>query len=478
MLSRRRDEKLNNDNVNFSQKETLHQNFVVFSNNEKIKRNSKGSKVLSEVYNSQGLKISESVFGKDETLSQKTKFEDGKISSIVNYWECGAKKEVKEYDENNNLTYCAKFNKNEEKIEENLYYAGGILAKGAKFINGKLLTEALYDENGNKKCTVKYSNGKKISEITYGTDGNIALETTFDINGAIAKQEAYQENGFKKSSTIFSKGIKKSEVIYSILNYKVEKEVKYNANGDKVLETLYSTSGIKALDRKFDPITKESEDILYWASGKIKTIVKQVNNEKAYELKCFESGEKEEETVFENNVVTKKQYTKDGVKETVSSKGMMVSSAMYDYNGEKYCESVYRNGVLAREKNYKQNGKIDSEVLYCGGKVAKEASYWNNGNKKIEVIHTDENKCKIFEYNKDGVLKIKKEYDSTIKFVKIELFNNSGKNVANGFAKRFFDKFDLAICFDKDGLLSPTCETYGLIKKLCFNIARKTVSFA
>lgn len=479
MLNRRDKKKFNINDGNCLQKETLHENFIVYSNGEKIKRDSKGSKISSEICNSQGIKISELIFGKDEVIKQKTNFEHGKISSAINYWENGAKKEVKEYDENNNLAYCAKFNKNEEKIEENSYYTGGVLCKCAKFINGKLLTEAVYDEGGNKKSTIKYNNGKKISEAAYSKDGNIALETTFDIDGAIAKQDVYQENGLKKSSIIFAKGIKKSEVFYSALNYKVEKEIKYNANGDKILETLYTTSGVKALDRKFDSSTKESEDVLYWASGCVKTITKQVNNEKTYELKCAENGEKLEESIFENSVTTKKHYAKEGVKEIVSKKGVLNSITMYDYNGEKYCESLYRNGVLTKERSYKENGEVAEEISYRNGKATREVTYWNNGNKKTEVIHNGANKCDILEYSKEGVLKIKKDYDLTTKFVKIELFNNSGKNVAVGFAKRFFGKFDLAICVDsKHGFLSPTSESYNMIKKLCFNIAHKTVCFA
>ena len=476
MLKQRINKNLNiNDSAN-EQKEILRENLIMFSNNESIKRDSKGFVVANEVYNSQGLKVAESIYGKDEIIRQKVKYQEGKISSSICYWENGAKKEVKEYDANNNLTYSAKFNKKEEIIEESLYYTDGILYKNSKFINGKLLTEAIYSENGNKKCAYRYNNGKKISETTYDLLGNIFQETLFDLNGAVSKQDEYAENGNKKSSTTFVRGIKKSHIAYSASSNKVEKEIEYNNNGDKILEIFYCTSGIKGLERKFNPATKESEDTSYWANGNTKEITRFLNNNKTYELKCAEDGAKQEEYIYENTTTTKKEYSKYGIKETVTSRGMASSCTMYDYNGEKYHESLYKNGILTKERSYKENGRIDSEILYNNGTAVKELNYWQNGNKKNEVIRWTEDKYNIFEYNKNGILKIKKEYDSSTQIIKTELFNSTGKNVAVGYAKRFFDRFDLAICFDKkNGLLSPNSENYNIIKKLCFNIMYKTV---
>lgn len=476
MLNKKENKNSIFNNNDSSLKKALRDNLVVFSNNESTKRDNKGHIVLNEVYNSQGLKISESLYGKDEVIKQKVKYEEGKVSSSISYWENGAKKEAKEYDGNNNLTYCAKFNKKEEKIEESLYFADGILGKNSKFINGKLLSEVFYSENGNKQCSYRYANGKKISETSYDALGNICQETLYDNNGAISKQEEYSEHGIKKSTTTYSRGIKKSYITYSTISHKIEKEIEYNNNGDKILEVFYCTSGTKGLERKFDPITKETKDTSYWSNGNVKEVVKYANNSKTYELKCSEDGEKEEEYIFENNTVTKKQYSKDYIKETVSVKGMISLCTMYDHTGEKYCESLYRNGILSKEKSYKENGKVDSEIFYTNGKASKELTYWKNGNKKSEIIHNNNSVCNILEYNKDGILKIKKEYNAITKFVKTELFSNSGKNIACGFAKRFFDKFDLAICFDrKNGLLAPNSENFNAIKKLCFNITHKTV---
>ena len=117
---------------------------------------------------------------------------------------------------------------------------------------------------------------------------------------------------------------------------------------------------------------------------------------------------------------------------------------------------------MTKERSFKENGGIDTEVLYNNGKTVKELSYWKNGNKKTEVIHINSNEYSILEYNKDGILKIRKSYNSITKIIKTELFSNSGKNIAIGFGKRFFDKFDLAICFDKkNGLLAPNSENFN-----------------
>ena len=381
---------------------------------------------------------------------------------ITAYTLSGAKKHIKEYDENKNLVYQKNFYDDESL---NTYYR-------YEYNNSQILiTEKSYNADDNIIYQKNYrDDGSLLCEKTYD-NGILNFKRDFNENEILTYEEEYEENLLKVARNFNENATLIYEEVYDCTNDSIKFKRTFNEKGSLTNEEEY-------IYENHDNVIKFNRD--FYENGSLlceeefcyrdntppnlQFIIRKGFAESgtlSYEEKDYGEGDVTrddydtsgnlirttdyyentpthyaEYEYNENNIlICRKQYDKNytiTVKDDYDINGNEICHTQYGTNGifleytlsnydnnnnliSKYRghDSEYKESFFSWEGEYNKDNILIHEVSYAeNGNKAREYFYYDDGQKKHWIEYSGSYKAKEYFYYKNGNLQEEIEYYS------------------------------------------------------------------